>query len=151
MSDRKETPDILGSVLGGPPAKPTRSPDIIPDPEGKKAPTRRAGSQRRPTAKPKPQATAKAGARPATKKTAPVKKPVPAVPVTAWEYREVMFYDYGGYVVRSVDGKDLSDWKRRKIRMSDYINRMGGKGWEMVGLTNPRRYYILTVFKRPKT
>jgi hypothetical protein len=144
MSDRKETPDILGSVLGSAPA-PQRVPDIMPDPQRKKAPARRTRKKTNPAPKAKPAAKS-ATRKPAAKPAAP-STPRP----TAWEYQDVMFYDYGGYVVRHIGGKELPDWKRRKAGMSDYINRMGSKGWEMVGMTNPRRYHVLVIFKRPKS
>jgi len=146
MSDRKETPDILGNVLGGPPAKPARVPDIMPDPERKKAPARRTRKKAGTAAAPKVKAAAKS----TSKKTADKKSTAPVARTDAWEYLDVMFYDYGGYVVRYIGGKEMSDWKRRNAGMSDYINRLGGKGWELVSLIVPKRHHILAVFKRPK-
>ena len=146
MSDRKETPDILGNVLGGPPAKPARVPDIMPDPKHRKAPARRPNKKTAHAPKPKVKPPAQTGARKSAAKTTSA----PAPRTTAWEYQDVMFYDYGGYVVRYIGGKEMSDWKRRKAGMSDYINRLGGKGWELVSLIVPKRHHILAEFKRPK-
>jgi hypothetical protein len=146
MSDRKETPDILGNVLGGPPAKPARVPDIMPDPKHRKAPARRTRKKAGTAAAPKVKAAAKS----TSKKAAAKKSTAPVARTDAWEYLDVMFYDYGGYVVRYIGGKEMSDWKRRNAGMSDYINRLGGKGWELVSLIVPKRHHILAVFKRPK-
>jgi len=148
MSERKETPDILGSVLGGVPTeKPQRSPDIMPDSSRKKAPARRV----RKKAQPKSQPGKKASPKPAPPKSAPAQSLDANQAVSVWEYRDVIFYDYGGYVTRYVEGEELPNWKRTAPPMSDFINQMGSEGWEMVGLLSPKRYHLLAIFKRRKT
>jgi len=141
MSDRKQTPDILGSVLGAP-NKPAHTPDILPTPVEKQPPAQ--------PAEPRPAPATKARAKTAAKKSRAAKASTPAAGPVVWEYRDVMFYDYGGFVVRWLGGKEISDWKSRKAGMSEYINRLGSKGWELVSLVVPRRNHLLAVFKRPK-
>jgi hypothetical protein len=147
MSNRKQTPDILGSVLGGQPSEPTSVPDITAATTAADPPAARTKKQPAPAPKSKP----KSAAKPRAKKIAPTPVPVPEQEPDVWEYRVVTFYDYGGYVVRSIGGKELGDWKKRKAPMSGYLNRMGSKGWEMVSMVNTKRYHLLTIFKRRKT
>ncbi len=142
MSNRKETPDILGSVLGSASPKPARQPDIMPHPKRKQAPARGTG--------PKPAASPPQPKPSASRKRARKAQAEPASPPLAWEYRDVIFYDYGGYVVRYVGGQEWPNWKQSAPAMSDYINRLGRDGWEMVGLLSPKRYHLLAIFKRPK-
>ncbi len=142
MSERKETPDILGSVLGGP-ATPSRTPDIMPDPNRKKGPTRSRKSPSAGKAK-APAPTSTRGKKSPSKKTSPRAEPV------TWAYREVMFYDFGGYVVRYVDGREVPRWKRRRVAMSEYLDTLGKEGWELVSLIPAKRYHLLAVFKRPR-
>ena len=141
MSDRKKTPDILGNVLGGPLAKTQRTPDIMPDPKRKKPATRRT----RPPTKTSPSSESS----PETKITPNSSIPSSIAQPIAWEYRDVMFYDYGGYVLRYESGRELSNWKRTAPTLSEYLAQMGQDGWEMVGMLAPKRYHLLVIFKRP--
>ena len=142
MSSRKKTPDILGSVLGQPASEPERTPDILPDPQRGRAPARRA---RKPSAVTPPKETPAAVEPPRPASASAGEKAAVRV---VWEYREVMFYDYGGYVVRYVNGKEWPNWKRKAPAMAAYLNRLGQEGWELVSLITPKRYHVLAVFKR---
>ena len=118
MASRKETPDVLSEVLGGEPAAPAKASaaPLTPEPA---PPKRRAPAQRsRRPSKPK---------------------------VQAWEVREVVFRDYGGYRPRFVNGEELEGWKDGPI-LHEYLNQLGAEGWELVAWdTTTNR----GVFKRP--
>ncbi len=85
MADRKQTPDVLGEVLGGPPI----TVPAAPAPKPKPAP------KRRPPA-PKPDEPRQA------------KQP-------RWEYMEVVFRDYGGYRPRYLNGQEQTGWKKAPL------------------------------------
>lgn len=85
MADRKQTPDVLGEILGG------------------------GAPQSRSTPAPQPAATPKR--RPATRKPRQPAKPKQA----KWEYMEVVFRDYGGYRPRFVNGEEQGGWKRAPL------------------------------------
>lgn len=85
MADRKQTPDVLGEILGGGPAEPAPPPAAKPQPAAK----RRA---------------------PAKKPSRPPRAKHPQ-----WEYMEVIFRDYGGYRPRYVNGQEQKGWKQAPL------------------------------------
>ncbi len=85
MADRKQTPDVLGDLLGG--GEPAPQPVQTPKPK--------------PAAQPKPP---RQRSRRRTKPSPP-----------RWEYMEVVFRDYGGYRPRYVNGEERADWKKSAI------------------------------------
>jgi hypothetical protein len=108
MSSRKETPDILGDILGGVRAYPS------------------------PVDEPGPLAAA----------------PEPARPIE-WEYREVVFRDYRGWRARSVNGRELGDWKTSPT-VVEYLEQAGDDGWELVSMSDRYNNQKEAYFKRPK-
>jgi hypothetical protein len=122
MTNRKQTPDVLGAVLGDP------------------ASTIDALAQAKATPPPKKAATRKSTHRkPETKALQP----------RQWEYKIVNFQDYRGWKPRIVDGEEVSGWKQLPD-MPDYINQLGLEGWEMSGASNAGRHQLQVFFKRPK-
>jgi hypothetical protein len=85
MADRKQTPDVLGEILGG------RAPEPVAAPP------------------PKPPAAPKR--KPATRKPRQPAKPKQ----DRWEYLEVVFRDYGGYRPRFVNGEEQGGWKQAPL------------------------------------
>ena len=135
MSARKQTPDVLGDILGGAATADADAIDMVGVEPPKPAPTPRKA--RRPRTK-----TAKV--------TAAATAPLPAPPVAVeWEYREVVFRDYRGWRVRSVNGRELGNWKESAM-LSDYLTQAGAEGWEMVNITDPRHGEKTAYFKRIK-
>ena len=66
-----------------------------------------------------------------------------------WEYMIVSPYDAGGQLRPwKVNGSELTDW-RRGPSIYEYINRLGGQGWELV-MTREGDFYSEMVFKRPR-
>ena len=134
MTERKQTPDVLGELLG---AKPVSDAASMPtaDPA------------------PKPAAVAPPPARPrkSAAKKAPVEsqlnvfKPKPV----QWEYLQVTFYDYDGWRARFVDHIEIDDWKEGPPMIS-YLNALGELGWELAGLVDGGRHSRLGYFKRQK-
>ena len=122
MSDRKETPDLLGDIL---------SPQ----------PTSTAQSHPETTPTPKPAATAK------PRKES--KKRSSRSTVQQWEYREVVFREFRGWRPRFVDGEELEDW-REQPEIRNYLAALGADGWEMVGIMENRRNTRSIYFKRPQ-
>jgi hypothetical protein len=124
MASRKETPDVLGEILRGEPTAPSATPAAPAKPEPQAAPKRRAPAQRakRPS-KPKLQ---------------------------AWEVREVVFRDYGGYRPRYVNGEELDDWKNGPL-IHDYLNQAGAEGWELAGVGSRENREMPVYLKRIKT
>lgn len=122
MANRKQTPDVLGAVLGDP------------------APVSEAPAPVKATVPPKKTRTRKSPQR---------KSAAKAPPPQQWQYTVITFYDYGGWKPRLQDGKELSGWKGLPD-MPDYINLLGEIGWELVGISNGRRREILAYFKRPQ-
>ncbi|MCB0052599.1 MAG: hypothetical protein KDE24_23995 [Caldilinea sp.] len=135
MSARKQTPDVLGDILGGATAADAAAIDMVGVEPAKPAPAAR--KPRTPRTK-----TAKAAA------AAPAPVAPPPVQVE-WEYREVVFRDYRGWRVRSVNGRELSNWKG-STSLTDYLAQAGAEGWEMVSITDPRHNEKTAYFKRIK-
>jgi hypothetical protein len=125
MSSRKETPDILGDILGG-----VRS---YPSPAVESA------------APGTPDATA------APRVAAPDPVLPPAVPdhPPVWEYREVVFRDYRGWRTRMVNGRELGDWKNAPT-VIEYLEQAGIEGWELVSMSDRHNNQKEAYLKRLK-
>lgn len=140
MSARKQTPDVLGDILGGATNADAEAIDMVGVEPVKPAP------------KPRKPRTARTGASKAAPAVAAptVSAPDPA-PVVAveWEYREVVFRDYRGWRVRAVNGREARNWKEAQTLL-EYVTQAGAEGWEMVNITNPHHGEKTAYFKRIK-
>jgi hypothetical protein len=127
MADRKQTPDVLGEILGGEAQPPSPEPAATAKPEQPRKP-RRQQSRRRarePSAKDK------------------------------WEYLVVSLQEYKGWRPRYVNGQELADWMDAPL-VHDYVNQLGKEGWELVSASSGQSLYGLTdrhqlYFKRTKS
>ena len=124
MSDRKQTPDVLGDILGGEPVAPPPSvatkaePAPAAKPARRKPAAKRSGRQTR-SRKPK------------------------------WEYMEVVFRDYRGYRAHYVNGEEQVGWKDAPP-IQEYLNQLGEQGWELVGVGSRHKEEMPAYFKRRK-
>ena len=128
MSSRKQTPDLLGELLGeaSPPAAQARSAKQLPTVETPK-PLTAAGTKGKASRQPKPTAA---------------RRPI-------WEYLELTIHDYRGWRPRSIDGRKLRDWKDGPSLL-DYLGHLGAEGWEMTGILEAGRGERNVYFKRLK-
>lgn len=127
MADRKQTPDILGEILGGQASPPPPASEPAPKPAQKK--TSKPATPRKTTQR---QSTPRASSQPQT-----------------WEYMEVVFRDYGGYRPRFVNGRELSNWKKAPL-IYKYLNQLGEQGWELAAVGTRVGMEMPAYFKRPK-
>jgi hypothetical protein len=134
MSNRKETPDVLGEILGVPGAGDTAAlaAELVPAPDAK--PRRKAAPQPKRSRQP-------------VKPGAPVAA-APEPPPT-WEYREVVFRDYRGWRPMVVDGRARGDWKTAPL-LHDYLRQAGDEGWELVSISDRHHNQKEAYFKRRK-
>lgn len=137
MSARKQTPDVLGDILGGAANADAEAIDMVGVETPKPAPkATKARKQRSP--------------RPLTPQAAPAPADPPPPPVAVgWEYSEVVFRDYRGWRVRAVNGREASNWKAGTT-LAEYLEQAGADGWEMVNITDPRHGEKTAYFKRIK-
>jgi hypothetical protein len=150
MSNRKQTPDVLGAVLGGPRDYPAFNEEPPP-----------AGAEPQPAAQP-----LAAPARPPEQPRGPSQEPAtvqpqrsprpeaaetgaPDVQPREWEYREVIFRDYRGWRTRAVNGRELGDWKRSPT-LIEYLEQAGKEGWELVSVGDRHNNQKEAYLKRPK-
>lgn len=126
MSTRKPTPDILDSVLGAIDVDATDE-TIVELPAFQPA---------APAPKPR-SARPNAQIAPAKEPAQTVSAPTPPAPIIVkpveWEYREVIVRDYRGWRVRSVNGRELSNWKSGPT-LNEYLETAGREGWELVSI-----------------
>ena len=117
MSDRKQTPDILAEILGGPVDLPETSLPAAPvsRPVVKRAKLPRAVTQK-----------------PAAERKQPVSKAGDFQEYQRWEHRIVSFQEYRGWRVRFVDGVEVPDWIHG-MTICEYIASVSQEGWEVAG------------------
>jgi len=135
MTERKQTPDLLGELLGG----------GAPEPASAASPVRDAGAPRplsKPAVKPIP-------AQPSERQ--PVVKATPAR--VHWQYLVVSFQEYKGWRPRFRNGEKIVNWEDQPL-LHDYLNQLGAEGWEMSGASAGRALYgsrdeYQVFFKRP--
>jgi hypothetical protein len=132
MASRKETPDVLGELLGGAGLEPVPP---LPAPAAAPAP-------------PKPKKAKTPGSTPARTPKTPAPAPIAELPVQ-WEYLEVVFRDYRGWRAHAVNGRELGNWKNA-APLVDYVKRLGDEGWEMVSMSDQHRNQKEAYFKRRK-
>ena len=128
MADRKQTPDVLGDILGGTPQQ--TPPAAEPAPPSEPKPARQ---------------TERGRTRQRTKRSPKVEK---------WEYLLVSFQEYRGWRPRFVNGQEQTDWMRAPL-IHEYAEQKGEEGWELISASAGQRMYGLTdqrqlFFKRPK-
>ena len=128
MAERKQTPDILGEILGGsgtgdqppgPAAQPS-APPVVPQPI--RAP--------RPVSGPK------------------------AANKARWEYLVVSFHAQNGWRARFINGRELKEWMQGP-QLHAVLDQLGADGWELVSVTKTEPLYgtmdrVQAYFKRVK-
>ncbi len=126
MTERKETPDILGAILSGatPPDQPAAPPSIPVSPV---VPPSTARAERAPRASHKQ---------------------------TQWEYLVVSFHEQNGWHARFINGHELDNWQRGP-QLHDVLDQLGEDGWELINVVKSEPLYgtmdrIQAFFKRPQ-
>ena len=133
MSSRKETPDLLGELLGE--APPFQRPPAAKRGNEAKLPTVETPKPPSPTA--------------TRAKESPKRKPASSARRPVWEYLELTIHDYRGWRPRCIDGHELRDWKDGPS-LRDYLDHLGAEGWEMTGILEAGRGERNVYFKRPR-
>lgn len=163
MASRKETPDVLGELLGGSASPPRPVPALEADPL--------PGEEPEPILAEEPEPAMVAEATPA-----PLEKPQvlpPAEPDLAsvleaepvrgrrassrqrrtknlrWEYVEIVFCDHGGFRPRYINGLESRNWKKAPL-IYDYMNFLGEQGWELAGVGGRHKGQMPAYLKRLK-
>jgi len=133
MTERKETPDILGAILSGatPPGQPAAPPPVTVPPAAQVAP-----------AAPPPIARAERAPR------------ASAARQTNWEYLIVSFHEQNGWHARFVNGREMENWQRGP-QLHDVLDQLGGDGWELINVVKSEPLYgtmdrLQAYFKRPQ-
>jgi len=129
MTERKETPDILGAILSGatPPDQSSASLPVTVLPAAPVAPPV-ARAERAPRAS--------------------------AARQTSWEYLIVSFHEQNGWHARFVNGRELENWQRGP-QLHDVLDQLGGDGWELINVVKSEPLYgtmdrLQAFFKRPQ-
>lgn len=117
MADRKQTPDILGEILGEVAAVPT---PVAEPPATRPIPVRRPQAARKPAG----QADDQPAGRPSVEEARP--------PTGKWEHLLVSFQEHNGWRPRFINGQELEDWTAMPV-IHDYANLLGDVGWELAG------------------
>ena len=130
MTERKETPDILGAILSGatPPGQPSAPPPVTAPPVQPAAPPPVARVERAPRA---------AAAR-----------------QTSWEYLIVSFHEQNGWHARFINGHELENWQRGP-QLHDVLDQLGEDSWELINVVKSEALYgtmdrIQAFFKRTR-
>lgn len=140
MAERKETPDVLGEILGSltPPSEPTPVVPLSPAPSAPKPP--RSRSKEKPAT-----AVAQAPApEPAEASLPPLLGGRPQ-----WEYLHVVFRDYDGWRPYQQAGLQVANWKQGPV-IDAYLAYLGEQGWELAGAANGEHGQLHGFFKRGK-
>ncbi|MBX7233528.1 MAG: hypothetical protein K1X65_04030 [Caldilineales bacterium] len=139
MAERKETPDVLGEVLGSltPPAE--AAPPAAPVPPAAKRP--RAAAKSKPAAAPTP---------PAAETEAQIALPPLFGGRQQWEYLHIVFRDYDGWRPYQQAGAKLANWKHGPD-IDAYLATLGEQGWELAGAANGEHGQLDAFFKRRKS
>jgi len=125
MSDRKQTPDILASILGSETPAPDQFPPML---ETDTLP---------PNPVPKPRKTAPPRPRPASK-TQPPQRP-------NWEYLIVSFKKRNGWRPAFLNGLMIKDWENGP-EMQEFLAQQGADGWELVSASSGETMYSKSDF-----
>ncbi len=133
MTERKETPDILGAILGGatPPGQPSTPPVVT------------APSAQPPVSVAPPATRAERAPRASAARQA------------SWEYLIVSFHEQNGWHARVINGHELENWQRGP-QLHDVLDQLGTDGWELINVVKSEALYgtmdrIQAFFKRVKT
>jgi len=137
MSNRKETPDVLGALLGGAPV-----PDASPTPAPAPAP-----AQPKRTSTPRKMKAPAKDASPKVTAAAAQASPLPTPP--QWEYLEVVFRDYRGWRPMQENGREQGNWKDAPL-IQEYLKQLGEAGWELVSMGDRHNNQKEAYFKRIK-
>jgi hypothetical protein len=145
MADRRQTPDVLGEILGDLAAAPVAQPPTTPRPLTEPVVSRTNTARRSQASRgPAVQADGRPGAK------APAQEP--AQPIK-WEYLIVSFQEHNGWRPRFANGEELEDWTKLPV-IHDYANLLGDAGWELAGAANGKLYGLMDskqlCFKREK-
>ena len=131
MTERKETPDILGAILSGatPPGQPSAPLPVTTPQVAAVPPTPTARAERAPRAS--------------------------AARQTSWEYLIVSFHEQNGWHARFVNGRELENWQHGP-QLHDVLDQLGADGWELINVVKSDALYgtmdrIQAFFKRVKT
>ena len=125
MTERKETPDILGAILSG-----STPPDQPAAPQAAAVPVAA------------PIVRVERAARAAAHKQ------------TQWEYLVVSFHEQNGWHARFINGHELENWPRGP-QLHDVLDQLGADGWELVNVVKSEPLYgtmdrLQAFFKRVK-
>ena len=136
MSSRKQTPDVLGALLGG-----MAESESAPSPAPAPVPPKKR------TTTPRKSAAPAAATATATVKAETNQAEQPDTP--QWEYLEVVFRDYRGWKPMQENGRELGSWKTAPT-IQDYLKQLGDAGWEMVNMSERYHNQKEAYFKRLK-
>jgi hypothetical protein len=128
MTERKGTPDILGSILSG-----ATPPDQSTAPQPAVVPHTTAVP---PVAPPRVERAPRAS----------------SSKQTQWEYLVVSFHEQNGWHARFINGHELDNWQRGP-QLHDVLDQLGEDGWELINVVKSEPLYgtmdrIQAFFKR---
>ncbi len=163
MASRKETPDVLGELLGGSTSPPRPVPVMVanllpgegPEPIPADEPKPAMVAESKPVLLEKPKALP--ASEPALDLVAGV-EPVHGRGVSSrprrtkdlrWEYVEIVFCDHGGFRPRYINGLESRNWKKAPL-IYDYLNYLGEQGWELAGVGGRHKGQMPAYVKRLK-
>lgn len=115
MTARKQTPDVLGDLLGG---------ELADEPAELISVTPRRTARTTARTQPKPRATA-------AKATGSQ---------TQWEYLVVTFQHYRGWRPRYANGQELNHWTEMPV-LPDYLNVLGDLGWQLSAASSGQTFF----------
>ncbi len=126
MTERKETPDILGTILGG----------------------------STPADQPAPAAPAAPPAVSITPPAVRTERTPRAAKQAKWEYLVVSFHEQNGWHARFINGRELENWQRGP-QLHHVLDQLGEDGWELINVVKAEPLYgtmdrIQAFFKRPQ-